>query len=250
MIQAKAAWAYLAALSPETRWSALVVAIFLIVYLVRKFAPKLWLAFEARSPFVVADPAPVLAVLHKAFQAMPSVVLGAVIPAVLSGLDPKAAAIGALLGLVPPVQHELARWAKWIPYEGKLGKPKPKSDRKDPPDDPDTTVSIMPEPVKLVAQDRSRLHNDRPDEPAEMRGWRHHDWRLQVAFGVLLACVVSCAAVEKRLPCDESKLRAIDAEYSAKVIAVCLPRYDSKEACPGWPALQVEHRRQLKEACP
>lgn len=250
MIQAKAAWAKLAALSPEARWTALVAAIFLIVYLVRKFAPKLWLAFEAKSPFVVADPAPVLAALHKAFQAIPSVLLGIAIPALLSGGDVKAAAFGALMGLVPPVQHELARWAKWIPYEGKLGKQKPKSDRKDPPDDPDTTVSIMPEPVKIVAQDRSRLHNDIPDEPAECRGWRHPDWRLQLVFGVLLACVVSCSAFEKPLPCDESKLRAIDAEYSAKVIAECLPKYDTKEACPAFAGLQAEHRRQLKEACP
>lgn len=116
-------------------------------------------------------------------------------------------------------------------------------------DDPDTTVSLMPDPVKLVAQDRSRLHNDVPDEPAEMRGWRHQDWRLQLVLGVLVACVLSCA-VEKRLPCDESKLRAIDAEYSAKVIAECLPKYDSKEACPAWKPLQEEHSRQLKEACP
>lgn len=51
-------------------------------------------------------------------------------------------------------------------------------------------------------------------------------------------------------PCDEARLRAIDKDYAAKVIAVCLPRYDSKEACPEWPALQAEHRRQLREACP
>jgi hypothetical protein len=126
--------------------------------------------------------------------------------------------------------------------------------KKKPPEDTDTTVSIMPEPVKLVAQDRSRLHNDIPDEPAEFRGM----WSVFAATGLLIAfslCALAvpllgCAAVEKRLPCDESKLRAIDAEYSAKVIAVCLPRYDSKESCPEWPALQVEHRRQLKEACP
>lgn len=224
MIQAKAAWAYLAALSPETRWSALVVAIFLIVFAVRKLAPKLWLAFEARSPFVVADPEPVLAAMHKAFQAIPSVLLGLVIPAVLTGGDWKSAAIGGLLGLVPPVQHELARWAKWIPYEGKLGKPKPKSDRKDPPDDPDTTVSLMPEPVKIVAQDRSRLHNDIPDdEPAEFRGW---DWRPALLLALLLAVVTqpSCSAFRSVTPADRAE--AYTAQAKTAELACKAYRFD------------------------
>jgi hypothetical protein len=116
--------------------------------------------------------------------------------------------------------------------------------------EPDDTVRIVPPTALKVPQDRSRLHNDIPDEPAECRSWRHPDWRLQLVFGVLLACVVSCSAFEKPLPCDESKLRAIDAEYSAKVIAECLPKYDTKEACPAFAGLQAEHRRQLKEACP
>lgn len=247
MLQIKSALTWLTAISPELPWALLALGCFVAIYICRKFAPKLWLRFEVLSPFVVADPAPVLAALHKAFQAMPSVLIGLVLPAVISGGDWRMALTGGLVGLLPPILHELAKWAPWLPYRGELSKPK--SDRKDPPDDPDTTVSIMPEPVKLVAQDRSRLHNDRPDEPAEFRGFRYPALSI---FGValLLACVVSCAAAEKRLPCDESKLRAIDAEYSAKVIAVCLPRYDSKEACPEWPTLQVEHRRQLKEACP
>lgn len=94
-------------------------------------------------------------------------------------------------------------------------------------DDPDTTVSLMPEPVKLVAQDRSRLHNDVPDEPAEMRGWRHPDWRQQLVFGVLLACALSCSSWKPvarttndvaRVLCGEffGQKQGIDVEEAAK----------------------------------
>ncbi len=165
------------------------------------------------------------------------------------GLDPW----GIIAALSLTFQKKLpeAQKADSVIAQRETVKAEAKANKKDPPDDPDTTVSLMPDPVREVAQERSRLHNDIPDdEPAEMSGkWRHEDWRLHVVFGVLLACVLSCGAASK-LPCDESKLRAIDADYAAKVIAVCLPKYDSKEACPEWPALQVEHRRQLKEACP
>lgn len=57
-----------------------------------------------------------------------------------------------------------------------------------------------------------------------------------------------CATLKP--PCDETKLRAIDLDYEAKVVAECLPKYDSKEACPRFAELQADHRRNLTEACP
>lgn len=55
-------------------------------------------------------------------------------------------------------------------------------------------VSVIPEPTKLTAPDRSRLHNDQPDG-AEMRdqSWRHQDWRLAIACLALLM-LPSCAS--------------------------------------------------------
>lgn len=116
--------------------------------------------------------------------------------------------------------------------------------------DPKTDdVSLIPEPMKLSVPDRSRLHNDAPDEPAEMSGkWRHWDWRLQLVFGVLLACVLSCAA-EKRLPCDEAKLQAVDAAYLVEVGKHCL-KYATAAECPELPDLRAKHSRDLKAVCP
>lgn len=65
-----------------------------------------------------------------------------------------------------------------------------------------------------------------------------------IAIAVLL---VGCAAT-KRLPCDESKLTAIDTAYLAKVGKACL-RYASASQCPDLPELRAEHSRQLREAC-
>jgi hypothetical protein len=69
-----------------------------------------------------------------------------------------------------------------------------------------------------------------------------------VMLVVLCLLLVGCASAA-RLPCDEAKLRAIDADYVAQVTAVCLPKHDRKEDCPEWPALKVEHKRRLAEEC-
>ncbi len=180
--------------------------------------------------------------------------------------NPRLAALGMFMRSVGFDPHNLWAFAtlliaKKLPaiklansdvVKAEVKKIEEKASKKGPPDDPNGSVSLMPDPIREVAQDRSRLHNDKPelpDEPAEMSKWRHPDWRLQLVFGVLLACVLSCAA-EKRLPCDESKLRAIDEAYAAKVLDKCLAKYDSKEACPAFAGLQAEHKRQLQEACP
>lgn len=176
--------AFALASNAEARWSALVFGIFLLVYLVRKFLPQLWLRFELHSPFVVADPQPVLALLHKTYQALPSVVLGAVIPAVLSGGDWKAAGIGAALGLVPPLQHELAKWIKWLPYQGKLGEGKPK----DPTDPPGGSATKAPEPTRI----RFQPPEPPPGGAAAMRRWVTA-CVYAVTFALALAAGTACA---------------------------------------------------------
>ncbi len=57
----------------------------------------------------------------------------------------------------------------------------------------------------------------------------------------------SCSAA-KSLPCDESKLAAIDAAYVADTLAACRT-YPDKESCPAWPALRDQHSSDLKAAC-
>src|SRR5262245_21439642 len=96
---------YLSALNPDLPWALLALGVFVLVYMVRKAAPAVWLWFEAKSPALkhLDDPTPVLVAVHKAFQALPSVLLGALLPAVISGGDLRQAAAGAVMGLLPPV---------------------------------------------------------------------------------------------------------------------------------------------------
>jgi len=167
---------------PDLARVALATIVFLIVYLVRKLAPSLWLRFEGLSPALNIESEWLSEQLHKLYQALPSAVLGAILGPLMTGGDWRQALLGALNGLAAPLSHELLSR-----YQGKLGKAKFKS----PPsggDEVDDTISLMPEPVRLVAQDRSRLHNDRPDEPAEFRRRKHPAWRIALAGLLFCGC--------------------------------------------------------------
>ncbi len=94
----------------------------------------------------------------------------------------------------------------------------------------------MPDPVREVAQDRSRLHND---TPTEMRG-------LALAFFCCL--VLSCDP--RKPPCDEAQLRAADKAFLDEVTKVCLLKYDAEEECPEYPGLKAKHKADLRKACP
>ncbi len=231
--------AWLAA-HPDLARVALATVVFLIVYLVRKLAPSLWLRFEVLSPALNVESEWLSEQLHKLYQALPSAVLGAILGPLMTGGDWRQSALGALNGLAAPVSHELLSR-----YQGKLGKSKPKGPTSGR-GDVDDTVSLMPEPVRLVAEDRSRLHNDRPDEPAECSKWRHPDWRLALTFGVLLACVLSCHTPP---PCNEDKMGAIDKAYLNDLRRQCLSKYDTPEECPAYEGLKAKHSADLR-SCP
>jgi hypothetical protein len=62
--------------------------------------------------------------------------------------------------------------------------------------------------------------------------------------------VLACSSLPTKPPCNEERLRAIDAAYIARVTALCLPKYDKASDCPEFPALQADHRRELREECP
>ncbi len=170
---------------PDLARVALATVVFLIVYLVRKLAPSLWLRFEVLSPALNIESAWLSEQLHKLYQALPSAVLGAALGPLMTGGDWRQALLGALNGLAAPLSHELLSR-----YQGALGKVKQKTP---PPSggDVDGKVSLMPDPIREVAADRSRLHNDAPEEPEESRGWKHQAWKLALV-GMLLA-VFSCA---------------------------------------------------------
>jgi hypothetical protein len=109
-----------------------------------------------------------------------------------------------------------------------------------------------PEPTRVP------VWRDSPDEPAELSARPGVLWAfcpvLQLApLGcAALACLVLAlvACGPRQLPCDESKLRAADAAYLARVATVCLPFYSSAAECPEYPALKADHRRELRSICP
>jgi hypothetical protein len=104
-------------LAPAT---VLLVAIFGSQYLVRRFIPGVW-EWMANLPFPGGIHKPLVALARKAWQAIPSAALGAFAASFAYGEDPYASIIGAILGLVAPIGHELAKANKSIPYRG--GKP-------------------------------------------------------------------------------------------------------------------------------
>lgn len=129
--------AYLATLDPNLPWAALSLAVFATIYLVRRYLPSLWLSFEGLVPGCLAYPdmTKLQAIWRKAVQTLPSVAIGAVIPALASGGDVKLALYGAIAGAVAPLIHELAAALPFVPYQGRVGGPGSKRPPDDPPND-------------------------------------------------------------------------------------------------------------------
>jgi hypothetical protein len=122
--------ASLSALHPLLPWSLLTLAIWLGVYLLRRFAPVLWtvptLVFVrdwAVAKWPDSDDA--ILDLWKVVQALPSIMTGALVGAWQMGSDPSAAWKGAAVGSLAPALHYLLRALPFLPYAGKLGKTKP-----------------------------------------------------------------------------------------------------------------------------
>jgi hypothetical protein len=97
-----------------------------------------------------------------------------------------------------------------------------------------------PEPTRI----RFEPPSDEPPPVAAIRIWPSF-----VAFGIVLACVLSCSPSTVKPPCDESRLRAIDVAFLAEVGAKCL-QYPSAAECPDLPALRAKHSAALRAECP
>ncbi len=88
---------------------------------------------------------------------------------------------------------------------------------------PDDTVRIVPSAASATSPDRSRLHNDRPDEPAEFRVW---DWWPALLVVLLLAVATqpSCSAFRSVTPADRAE--AYTAQAKAVELACKAYRFD------------------------
>lgn len=113
---------WLATIDPALPRALLVALVFAAVYLIRKLFPRTWEFFARAVPVPVIDPAPLLLVLSKAWQALPGALLGAVASALATGGDVRAAVKGAVFGALAAVAHEFAKAAPWLPYTGAIGR--------------------------------------------------------------------------------------------------------------------------------
>ena len=100
----QAAWLWLATtVHPLAPWVAMVGLVFAALYAVRKWAPGVWQWAADKGPIGVAA--------SKCFQALPSVLLGALIVSISTGADVKLTVIGAVTALAAPLGHEVLKWA-------------------------------------------------------------------------------------------------------------------------------------------
>lgn len=107
---------FLVSIDPELPWAALSIATFYIVWAWRKWAPGSWVAFSKLIP-VDDESGWITKALQELVQAVPSAVIGSVLPVLLSGGDWKLALKGTLYGLAAPLIHKLSRR-----YKGEVGK--------------------------------------------------------------------------------------------------------------------------------
>lgn len=123
--QIRALVAWLNAVDPVLPRALLVTAVFLLIYLLRKLFPRAWELFARAVPVAVVDPAPVLLLLSKLWQALPGAAFGAALLAFTSGGDVRASVKGAIGGALAAFAHEVLKAVPWIPYQGAVGKLKP-----------------------------------------------------------------------------------------------------------------------------
>lgn len=91
----------------------LTVAIWLTVYAVRRWLPRVWLRLELCIPTGTKTP------VANLLLALPSVAFGAALAASLSGeVSPGVAFCGAIAGTMAPVLHHLLKAIPWVPYGG------------------------------------------------------------------------------------------------------------------------------------
>lgn len=127
---------WLAAQNPVLPAVVLMLVIWLPQWLIRRYLPNVW-EIPATLPFdKFGVPREKLVLLRKAWQAVPSIALAALVQALWTKGDPLAAVLGAAQGALAPVWHEIWKAVPFVPYRGGMppaADPLPaKSDEKTP----------------------------------------------------------------------------------------------------------------------
>lgn len=118
---------------PAAVWGTFTVLVWLGQYLVRRYAPTVWRAgalLALRDQLVLALPPellpkllPVIQLAWTTWQALPSLLAGALFSAWQSGGSFEEAWKGAAITALAPVLHHFRRALPFDPYQGELGKP-------------------------------------------------------------------------------------------------------------------------------
>jgi hypothetical protein len=166
------AWAWLGPL----QYLTVTIALLLSIDLWKKFHPRSWNWVMLRTPFALElNKAQELA--HNLLVALPQVLGSALVAALATGGDPKAAAFAAIAGAGAPLSHHVRKWLASL--------------KKPPTDGGDQ------KPVGVV--DRIYFANPRdPQDPgppaaAIRSGWRNPAWRF-VAVVALAIPLLGCGA--------------------------------------------------------
>lgn len=122
MAQLQALKGWLEGVHPGLGIVALAVGIWASMSAVRRWLPGVW-EFMANLPWTekltLGDELDRLdLLLRKAWQAIPSIVSGAVVLSLVTGGDWREAFIGAVVGAVAPIAHEALKRSP-LPYGGK-----------------------------------------------------------------------------------------------------------------------------------
>ncbi len=148
--------ATLEAFHPAAPGAILVALVWLSQYLVRRFIPNAWEAM-ADLPFNGARPAATM--MRKVWQALPSIATGAFLTALTGDGSITDAVLGAVLGALAPVWHELLK-ALPVPYVG--GKPPAAEARHDLPIPPGPDLRASADEITQVEQPIPQRPSDRP----------------------------------------------------------------------------------------
>jgi hypothetical protein len=105
----------LAAVHPAAPWVTITLSLFVVQWLVRRYLPSLWAVCFGWLPADFDKR------VTRAIKALPSVAIGAALPALASGGDVRAAVLGALFGALAPVTHHTLKALPRVPYRGALG---------------------------------------------------------------------------------------------------------------------------------
>ena len=109
------------ALTPGGVVGLFALVAFIAVYVIRKkFGPQ-WERLAAYIPALNFDLTPGYAILSKFAQALPGILVAAVLGAITSGGSLGPTLLAALGGALAAVGHEFAKWLPFIPYRGETG---------------------------------------------------------------------------------------------------------------------------------